>query len=92
MSWRCGAIENGVTFHPDGTIAPCCMIDKDYRKPISELFNDPFADIRTGKPESPCEVCHNAEKNRLDSTEKSFNCTTTDPTDILTCVTQIYVI
>jgi len=72
MSWRCGAIENGVTFHPDGTIAPCCMIDKDYRKPISELFNDPFADIRTGKPESPCEVCHHAEKNRLDSYRKKF--------------------
>lgn len=72
MSWRCGLIENGVLFHPDGTIAPCCMIDNDYRKPVSELFNDPFADIRTGKPEPVCKSCIDAEKNNLESMRENF--------------------
>lgn len=72
MSWRCGAIENSVVFSPDGAIRPCCFIDSSYKKDITEIFNDPFADLRTGTAPDVCHQCTNLEKNNIESYRSSF--------------------
>jgi len=72
MTWRCGALENQVTFFPDGTISPCCLIHSNYKKPVTELFNDPFADIRNGEPPAACEICHDNERNNHESLRQGF--------------------
>ena len=73
MSWNCAAITNGMTFYSDGTITPCCMIDHSYRKPISQAFDQPFADLVTGEPPSVCSKCHDAEAAGIKSYRQFFN-------------------
>ena len=65
MSWNCAAIDHGVTFYQNGKIAPCCFIDYNYRKDISELGNDPFFDLRKEDdvPPPQCNNCTNLEKH-----------------------------
>ena len=72
MSWRCGALENGIIFHPDGTIAPCCYIDHGYKKDIDEIFNDPFVDIRTGEAPEVCHQCTSIENHGARSYRQNF--------------------
>jgi sulfatase maturation enzyme AslB (radical SAM superfamily) len=76
MTWACAAIDHGVTIFPNGKIGPCCQIDADYLKPISELTNlDRFTDLKTQEVTTshPCNKCIVAEHNRLPSYRKFFN-------------------
>ena len=73
MTWTCAAIDHGVTFYQNGTIAPCCLIDYSYRKPISELRNDPFSDLRTGVAPTVCDKCTTAESFGLQSYRQQHN-------------------
>jgi MoaA/NifB/PqqE/SkfB family radical SAM enzyme len=73
MTWTCAAIDHGVAIYSNGKISPCCFIDHTYRKDISEIANDPFADLRTGTPPVACNKCTVAEKNNLQSYRTIFN-------------------
>jgi sulfatase maturation enzyme AslB (radical SAM superfamily) len=73
MSWKCAAITNGATFYSDGTIAPCCMIDHTYRKPLSAIRHSPFLDLVTGTPPAVCHRCHNNEELGIFSYRQGFN-------------------
>jgi MoaA/NifB/PqqE/SkfB family radical SAM enzyme len=73
MTWTCAAIDHGVAIYSNGKIAPCCFIDHTYRKDISEIADDPFADLRTGVPLAVCNKCTVAEENNLQSYRTSFN-------------------
>jgi sulfatase maturation enzyme AslB (radical SAM superfamily) len=74
MTWKCAAIDHGVTFFPNGKIGPCCQISADYLKPIS-LSRDPnrFADLKTENPPPACHYCISAESNGLSSYRHMFN-------------------
>ena len=78
MTWTCAAIDHGVTFYQNGTIAPCCLIDYSYRKDVKEIGNDPFADIRTGSAPSVCNKCVDAETRGDNSYRQQFNSMKTD--------------
>lgn len=76
MAWSCAAIDHGVTIFPNGKIGPCCQIDADYLKPISELSNtDRFADLKTQDcpPEHPCNKCSVREYHGLPSYRNMFD-------------------
>lgn len=73
MTWQCAAIDHGVTFYEDGKIAPCCMVDHTYRKNAQEIFNDPFADLKTGSPPAVCKVCVDTEASGMNSYRQGFN-------------------
>jgi sulfatase maturation enzyme AslB (radical SAM superfamily) len=73
MIWSCAAIDHGVTIYENGKIAPCCQIVHTYRKDISEISNDPFADLRTNDAPAACKICIDAEKNNLLSPRQQFN-------------------
>jgi sulfatase maturation enzyme AslB (radical SAM superfamily) len=74
MTWKCAAIDHGVTIFPNGKIGPCCKIKADYLKPISDLTNaDRFADLKTEYPPSACESCISDECNNLPSYRHQFN-------------------
>lgn len=74
MTWNCAAIDHGVTIFPNGKIGPCCQIQADYLKPISELSNPQrFADLHTEYPPPQCEKCISAEHNGLASYRSMFN-------------------
>lgn len=79
MTWKCAAIDHGVTVFPNGKIAPCCRIKGDYLKPISMLA-DPnrFADLKTEYPPGACESCISDESNQLPSYRQHFNSIVTD--------------
>jgi uncharacterized Fe-S cluster-containing radical SAM superfamily protein len=79
MTWKCAAIDHGVTIFPNGKIAPCCRIKGDYLKPIS-MLTDPnrFADLKTEYPPSACESCISDECNQLPSYRHQFNSLATD--------------
>ena len=75
MGWTCAAIDHGVTIFPNGKIGPCCQINSDYLKPISELNNpNKFADLKTQEmsPTHPCNKCSVAENNGLSSYRDMF--------------------
>lgn len=72
-TWTCGAIDHGVTFYSNGTIAPCCVIDHTYRKPIKELSNNPFADLKGGIAPAVCHRCTTAEHQGISSARQNFN-------------------
>jgi molybdenum cofactor biosynthesis enzyme MoaA len=72
-SWHCAAITNGVTFYSNGTIAPCCLIDHTYRKPISAITQTPFEDLANGTPPEVCHQCHTNEARGISSYRQSFN-------------------
>ena len=56
VTWKCAAIDHGVTIFPNGKIGPCCKIRSDYLKPIGELNNKQrFIDLKTEYPPSACE-------------------------------------
>jgi organic radical activating enzyme len=78
MTWTCAAIDHGVTFYQNGTIAPCCLIDYSYRKPIADIGDDPFADIRTGSAPGVCNKCIDAEARGSNSYRQQFNSMKTD--------------
>jgi molybdenum cofactor biosynthesis enzyme MoaA len=78
MNWTCAAIDHGVTFYQNGTIAPCCLIDYSYRKDVKDIGNDPFADIRTGSAPSVCNKCVDAETRGDNSYRQQFNSMKTD--------------
>jgi organic radical activating enzyme len=78
MTWTCAAIDHGVTFYQNGTIAPCCLIDYSYRKDVKDIENDPFADIRTGSAPSVCNKCVDAETRGDNSYRQQFNSMKTD--------------
>lgn len=73
MTWTCAAIDHGITFYQDGKIRPCCLIDYTYSKPISELRNDPFSDLRTGVAPTVCDKCTTAESFGLQSYRQQHN-------------------
>jgi sulfatase maturation enzyme AslB (radical SAM superfamily) len=73
MAWSCAAIDHGVTFYEDGKIAPCCLISHTYRKNVSEINNDPFADLKTSTPPTACKVCVDSENNNIPSYRQGFN-------------------
>ena len=74
MSWKCAAIDHGVTIFPNGKIGPCCQIRSDYLKPISELRNKQrFVDLKTEYPPSYCEKCIGKEEQHLPSYRGMFN-------------------
>jgi len=73
MTWTCAAIDHGITFYQDGKIRPCCLIDYTYSKPISELRNDPFSDLRTGVAPTVCDKCTTAESFGLQSYRQHHN-------------------
>jgi len=73
MTWTCAAIDHGVTFYQDGKIRPCCLIDYTYSKPISELRNDPFSDLRTGLAPTVCDKCTTTESFGLQSYRQQHN-------------------
>ena len=76
MSWTCAAIDHGVTIFPNGKIGPCCQINSDYLKPISELTNpDRFADLKTQNcpPDHPCNKCSVNEYHGLPSYRHTFD-------------------
>ena len=76
MTWSCAAIDHGVTIFPNGKIGPCCQIDADYLKPISELNNpDRFADLKTQDCPSghPCNKCSVNEYHGLPSYRNTFD-------------------
>lgn len=83
MTWQCAAIDHGVAIFPDGKIGPCCLIDTDYRKPISMLSNATrFADLKTEFPPAACKGCIAAESNQLPSYRQSFNSLATAQTGL----------
>ena len=76
MTWTCAAIDHGVTIFPNGKIGPCCQINSDYLKPISELNNlDRFADLKTQDcpPGHPCNKCAVNEYHGLPSYKTTFD-------------------
>lgn len=74
MTWQCAAIDHGVTIYPNGKIGPCCQIQADYLKPISELSNaQRFADFKTEYPPSACEKCIGNEERNIPSYRGMFN-------------------
>lgn len=73
MTWTCAAITNGVTFYSNGTIAPCCLIDHSYRKPIDTLNQNPFNDLLQGDPPKACQKCHHNEDQGIPSYREFFN-------------------
>lgn len=73
MTWDCAAIDHGVTFYENGKIAPCCVINHTYRKDISELGNEPFADLKTETAPIQCSHCVTAEKHGTLSYRTQFN-------------------
>ena len=74
MNWKCAAIDHGVTIFSNGKIGPCCQIQADYLKPISELHNPQrFADLNTEYPPSACEKCIGDEERDLPSYRTWFN-------------------
>lgn len=73
-SWKCAAIDHGVTVFPNGKIGPCCRIQSDYLKPISELSNrDRFADLKTEFAPSACQTCIAHEDQGITSYRQHFN-------------------
>ncbi len=83
MPWSCPAIDHGVTIFPNGKIGPCCQIDMDYVKPMSELDNpDRFSDLKTERPPSACASCVNNETAGMWSYRKLFESLATDRTGI----------
>ena len=76
MGWTCAAIDHGVTIFPNGKIGPCCQINSDYLKPISELNNpNKFADLKTQDcpANHPCNKCSVNEYHGLPSHRHTFN-------------------
>lgn len=76
MTWKCAAIDHGVTIFPNGKIGPCCQIASSYLKPISELHNlDRFSDLKTQDvtPSHPCNTCAVAEYHGLKSYRNTFD-------------------
>jgi sulfatase maturation enzyme AslB (radical SAM superfamily) len=73
MTWHCAAIDHGVTFHEDGKIAPCCLIEHTYRKDIADIDNNPFADLKITTPPPACKICVDAEQNNVPSYRQRFN-------------------
>jgi sulfatase maturation enzyme AslB (radical SAM superfamily) len=76
MTWACAAIDHGVTIFPNGKIGPCCQINSDYLKPISELTNpNRFADLKTQDcpPDHPCNKCAVNEYHGLPSYRHTFD-------------------
>lgn len=85
MTWTCAAIDHGVTIFPNGKIGPCCQIDADYLKPISELNNpDRFADLKTQDcpPTHPCNKCLVNEYHGLPSYRNTFDSAVTSATGL----------
>jgi len=81
MTWACAAIDHGVTVFPNGKIGPCCQVNSDYLKPISELTNPArFADLKTTAvtPDHPCNKCSMAEHHGMNSYRKLFDSMVTD--------------
>lgn len=73
MTWTCAAIDHGVTFYSNGKIAPCCLISHTYRKDITDIGNQPFADLKTDIAPAECQVCVQAEQNNIPSYRQNFN-------------------
>jgi sulfatase maturation enzyme AslB (radical SAM superfamily) len=74
MTWKCAAIDHGVTIFPNGKIGPCCLIQADYLKPIDSLRDpDRFADLKTVHPPPQCGQCISDESQGLSSYRMMFN-------------------
>ena len=74
MTWKCAAIDHGITFYPNGKVGPCCQISADYLKPKS-VINNPtrFADLKTDHPPAACKICINDEENKVWSYRQYLN-------------------
>lgn len=80
-TWKCAAIDHGVTIFPNGKIGPCCLIAADYLKPIDQISNpDRFADLKTPEdsPPAACRDCVRAESHGDKSYRAVFNELATD--------------
>ncbi len=73
MSWHCAAIDHGVMIDSNGKIAPCCMIDYSYRKPLSSLSPGVFSDLKTEQAPSECHRCTTNESYGISSYRMMFN-------------------
>jgi sulfatase maturation enzyme AslB (radical SAM superfamily) len=74
MTWKCAAIDHGVTIFSNGKIGPCCKIQAEYLKPISELSNTQrFADLKTEFAPAACEKCISDEDQNVPSYRAMFN-------------------
>lgn len=79
MTWKCGAIDHGVTIFPNGQIGPCCQIKADYLKPIQDIVKlDRFADLKTETPPAACAKCVSDEYQNIPSYRQKFNQLLTD--------------
>lgn len=78
MSWHCAAIDHGVTIYSNGEISPCCLIDHSYRKPLSLLGPDVFADLRQQQAPAECHRCTRTESFGMKSYRMMFNSRVTD--------------
>ena len=70
---KCGAITNGVSFLADGTIAPCCQVDRKFCVDVSTVRNANRFDNVEENFEEACRVCVNSEKNNIASMRQGFN-------------------
>lgn len=71
--WTCAAIDHGITFYQNGTIAPCCVIDHTYRKDIADIGNQPFKDLAQNSFPKECSACQRAEQYGMTSYRMTFN-------------------
>lgn len=71
--WTCAAIEHGITFYQNGTIAPCCVIDHTYRKDIADIGNQPFKDLAQDSFPKECSACQRTEQHGMTSYRMTFN-------------------
>ena len=73
MSWKCAAVDHGVTFYSNGTIAPCCLIDTSYSKHINQLGPNVFDDLNTGTAPGVCKKCTDVENYGGFSARMQYN-------------------
>jgi len=73
MTWKCAAYKNSLTIFSNG-VSPCCLIDSNYRKPMTEIGNrNLFEDLQTGVPPQECKTCIDAEQEKIPSYRTFFN-------------------
>lgn len=73
MTWNCPAIDNAITFFPNGKVGPCCLIGSEYLKDASVIKDkNRFDDLKTETPPNACRQCINAENSGMHSYRDMF--------------------
>ena len=79
MTWKCAAIDHGLTIFPFGKIGPCCQIASAALRPVSDItVPHRFQDLKTEDPPAACVYCVNQEKSGQKSYRQMFNEQATD--------------